>query len=144
MNKSTNLFKRILKGTWGTIDATRKVAINLLFLVIAIALLVMAFSNNDPKIAETTALVIEPQGQLVEQLTGKSFDQMLDEARGVNIPETLLKDVIDAIDKAKDDDRIQALVLNLSSFTGARLTKLQDLGEAITNFNLLVAHVVSL
>jgi protease-4 len=144
VNKSTNLFKRILKGTWGTIDATRKVAINLLFLVIAIALLVMAFSNNDPKIAETTALVIEPQGQLVEQLTGKSFDQMLDEARGVNIPETLLKDVIDAIDKAKDDDRIQALVLNLSSFTGARLTKLQDLGVAITNFKTSGKKVVAI
>ncbi len=144
MNKRTNPLKRILKGAWGAIDATRKVTINLLFLVIAIALLAMAFSSDDPKIAETTALVIAPQGQLVEQLTAKSFEQMLDEARGVATPETLLKDIIDAIDAARDDDRIQVLVLNLSSFTGARLTKLQDVGEAITNFKTSGKKVVAM
>jgi protease-4 len=116
----------------------------LLFLVIAIALLAVVFSNDDPKIAETTALVIAPKGQLVEQLTAKSFDQILNEARGVATPETLLKDVIDAIDAAKDDDRIKVLVLNLNSFSGARLTKLQDMGEAITNFKTSGKKVVAI
>tara|TARA_B110001452_G_scaffold250942_1_gene239592 strand:- start:1947 stop:3794 length:1848 start_codon:yes stop_codon:yes gene_type:complete len=144
MNKLKNLLKKTLKGSWSIIDSTRKVVFNLLFLVIAIALLAMAFSSDDPKIAATTALVIKPQGQLVEQVTGKSFDQILDEARGVTIPETLLKDVIDAIDAARDDDRIQVLVLNLSSFTGAQLTKLQDVGEAITKFKTSGKKVVAM
>lgn len=134
MNNRTNPIMRILKGAWGAVDVTRKFVFNLLFLVIAISLLAMAFSSNAPKIAKSTALVIKPKGQLVEQLTAQSFEQVLDEARGVQTPETLLKDVIDAIDKAKDDDRVQVLVLNLSSFTGARLTKLQDVGQAITDF----------
>jgi len=134
VNNRTNPIMRILKGAWGAVDVTRKFVFNLLFLVIAISLLAMAFSNNAPKIAKSTALVIKPKGQLVEQLTAQSFEQVLDEARGVQTPETLLKDVIDAIDKAKDDDRVQVLVLNLSSFTGARLTKLQDVGQAITDF----------
>ena len=144
MNKLKNLLKKTLKGSWSIIDSTRKVVFNLLFLVIAIALLAMAFSSDDPKIAATAALVIKPQGQLVEQVTGKSFDQILDEARGVTIPETLLKDVIDAIDAARDDDRIQVLVLNLSSFTGAQLTKLQDVGEAITKFKTSGKKVVAM
>jgi len=134
VNNRTNPIMRILKGAWGAVDVTRKFVFNLLFLVIAISLLAMAFSSNAPKIAKSTALVIKPKGQLVEQLTAQSFEQVLDEARGVQTPETLLKDVIDAIDKAKDDDRVQVLVLNLSSFTGARLTKLQDVGQAITDF----------
>jgi len=124
----------MLKGTWGAIDATRKVAVNLLFLVIVIALLVVVFSSDEPEIADTTALVIAPKGQLVEQLTAKSVEQMIDEARGVAAPETLLKDVIDAIEAGKDDDRVQALVLDLSSFGGARLTKLQDVRDAILDF----------
>jgi len=143
MSERTIPFKRILKGTWGAIDATRRVTINLLFLVIVIVLLVVAFSNDDPEIADTTALVIEPEGQLVEQLTAKSFEQMLDEARGAANPETLLKDVIDAIEAARDDDRVQVLVLDLSSFSGARLTKLQDVGEAIIDFKTSGKKVVA-
>lgn len=133
-----------MKGAWSFIDSVRKVTINLLFLLIPIALLAMLFSNDDPEIAKTTALVIKPKGQLVEQLTAKTLDTMIDEARGVTIVETLLKDVIDAIDAAKDDDRVQVLVLNLNSFSGARLTKLQDMAEAITQFKTSGKKVVAI
>jgi len=144
VSNGTNPIVRVLKGTWGAIDTTRKVVFNLLFLLIAIAVLAMVFSSDDPKIADKTALVIQPRGQLVEQLTAKSFDQVLDEVQGTAVQETLLKDVIDAIDAAKDDERVQVLVLNLSSFGGARLTKLQDVGEAINNFKTSGKKVVAM
>ena len=134
MNNESSLFKKVLKGTWGIINTIRKVVINLFVLVLVIALVAMAFTSDSPKIAKVTALEIKPNGRLVEQLTAQSFDELVDEARGAQNPETLLKDVIDAIEVAKDDDRVQVLVINLSSFSGARLTKLQDLGEAITQF----------
>ena len=143
INERGNLFTRALKGTWGAIDATRKVAVNLLFLAIVIALLVVVFSSDEPEIADTTALVISPKGRLVEQLTAKSVDQMIDEARGVATPETLLKDVIDAIEAGKDDDRVKALVLDLSAFGGARLTKLQDVRDAILDFKASGKKVIA-
>lgn len=143
MSNGTNPISRILKSTWGFINTTRRVVFNLLFLVLLVVLLSAAFSSNKPKIASTTALVINPVGQLVEQLTAQSFDQMLDEARGVQSSETLLKDVIDAIATAKDDDRVQVLVLSLSSFSGARLTKLQDMAEAITEFKASGKKVIA-
>ena len=62
MNKRTNPLERMLKGIWGAIDATRKVAVNLLFLAIVIVLLVVVFSDDDPDIADTTALVDRAQG----------------------------------------------------------------------------------
>jgi len=144
LNKRTNPLLKIFKGAWGALNATRKVAVNLLFLVIVLIILGSAFSSDGPKIAKTTALVINPKGQLVEQLTAQSFDNILDAASGDQAPETLLKDVIDAIDTAKDDDRVQVLVLSLSSFGGARLTKLQDLATAITNFKTSGKKVVAL
>jgi protease-4 len=143
MNRQINPLSRILKGAWGAIDATRRVTINLFFLLIVIVLLAAVFSKDDPKIAEKTALVVAPEGQLVEQLTAKSFEQMLEEVQGTAVPETLLKDVIDAIEAARDDDRIQVLVLDLSSFSGARLTKLQDVGGAISNFKTSGKKVVA-
>ncbi len=144
MDRDTNPLKKFVKGAWRFIDSARKVTINLLFLLIAIALLSMLFSSDAPKIAKTTALVIKPTGQLVEQLTAKTFDAMVDEARGVKIVETLLKDVIDAIDAATDDDRVQVLVLNLNSFSGARLTKLQDVANAITQFKSSGKKVIAI
>mgnify|MGYP001814401058 CR=1 FL=1 len=126
--------KRLFKGIWNFIDTSRRVTINLLFVLIVGALIAVLFSDDTPEIADTTALVIAPKGQLVEQLTAKSFEQLMQEAQGNAVPETLLKDVIDAIDAARDDDRVEVLVLNLSSFGGARLTKLQDVAEAIDGF----------
>ncbi len=144
MHERTNPLSRLFKGIWGAIDATRRVTVNLLFLVIVVALLVIVFSSDDPEIADKTALVIAPKGQLVEQLTAKGIEQMIDEARGTASPETLLKDVVDAIEAAKDDDRVEVLVLNLSSFSGARLTKLQDVGKAIDDFKTSGKKVVAM
>jgi len=143
MNNETRPFKRFLKGIWGAIDASRRVTVNLLFLLIVVVLLTLVFRSSGPKIADSTALVVAPQGQLVEQLSAKSFEQMIDEARGAATPETLLKDVIDAIDAARTDDRIELLVLDLSSFSGARLTKLQDVGKAITHFRTSGKKVIA-
>ena len=144
MDTNANPLMKFLKGAWGFIDSARKVTINVLFLLIAILFLVMIFSNKEPKIAKATALVVNPQGRLVEQLTAKSFDAVLDEARGNQIVETLLKDVVDAIVVAKDDDRVQELVLNLHSFGGAHLTKLQDVAEAVTEFKSSGKKVIAI
>jgi protease-4 len=58
-------------------------------------------------------------------------------------PETLLKDVVDAIEAAKDDGRIQALVLDLHAFAGARMTKLHDVRDAILDFKATGKRVVA-
>ena len=143
MHERTNPLLRIFKGIWGAIDATRKVAVNLLFLVIVVVLLTVVFSSDEPEIADATSLVIAPQGQLVEQLSAKGIEQMIDEARGTATPETLLKDVIDTIEAAKEDDRVKVLVLDLSGFGGARLTKLQDVGEALIDFKSTGKKIVA-
>jgi protease-4 len=121
-------------GTWRGVDATRRFIFNLVFVVIVIALLVLLFKSDKPDVPKTAALVIAPQGVLVEQLTAQSARRMVDEARGAVQKETLLKDVIDAVDAAKDDERIEVLVLELSDFAGGRQTKLEDLRDAIVEF----------
>lgn len=134
MPENSNVLMRALRALWRGIDAARKVFVNLLFVFIVVALLALAFRSDKPDIADTTALVIAPQGQLVEQLTAKSIDQLIDEAQGNAIPETLLKDVLDAIEAAKEDERVEILVLDLSAFLGGRLTKLQDVAKALEDF----------
>ena len=144
MDRDTSQLKKIIKAAWDIIDSARKVTFNLLFLFLVMGLLAILFSNDDPKIAKKTALVIEPKGILVEQLTAQTVGSLIDQARGAGSAETLLKDVIDAIDAAKDDDRVQLLVLDLNSFSGAGLTKLQDMAEAITNFKTSGKKVIAI
>ncbi len=136
-------WKQTLASFWRGVDVTRRFVLNVLFLAIVIAVLVVLFSDDTPEVPETTALVVAPSGVLVEQKTGQSVSRMIDEARGAASPETLLKDVIDAIDAARDDDRVQALVLSLSSFGGGRMTKLQDLRDAILDFKETGKKVVA-
>jgi len=139
MSKLRAFFGRV----WSGIDGARRVFVNLLFVALVIIFLMVLFSDDSPDVADGTALVISPKGQLVEQLTGQSIQRVVDEARGAVPPETLLKDVVDAIEAGKDDDRVQALVLNLSSFGGGRMTKLQDLRDAIVDFKTSGKKVVA-
>jgi len=139
MSKLRAFFGRV----WGGIDTARRVFVNLIFVALVIILLMVLFGDDSPDIADGTALVIAPKGRLVEQLTGQSIQRAVDEARGAAPPETLLKDVVDAIEAAKDDDRVQVLVLNLSGFGGGLVTKLQDVRHAIVEFKTSGKKVVA-
>ena len=143
MTERLSVLKKALNHTLRGVDAARRIFVNLLFVALVVVLLFILFSSDEPDIADTTALVIAPRGQLVEQLTGQSIERMVDEARGAVPPETLLKDVVDAIEAGKDDDRVQALVLDLSAFGGARLTKLQDVRDAIVDFKTSGKKVIA-
>jgi len=144
MSEKLSALKKFFSRTWDGIDAARRVFVNLVFIALVIVLLIFLFSDDDPDIADGTALVIAPKGQLVEQLTGQSIQRAVDEARGAVSPETLLKDVIDAIEAGKDDDRVQALVLNFSAFGGGRMTKLQDVRDAIVDFKTSGKKVIAI
>jgi len=143
MSERVNKGKGFFGSVWRGIDAARRVFVNLLFVALVVVLLVFLLSDDDPDIADTTALVIAPKGLLVEQLTGQSIQRVVDEARGAVPPETLLKDVVDAIEAAKDDDRITALVLDFQAFGGGRMTKLQDLRDAIVDFKTTGKKVIA-
>jgi len=126
-----------------SIDTAQRVFFNLVFVALVVALVVFLFSSDDPEIADTTALVVAPKGRLVEQLTGQSVQRMVDEARGAASPETLLKDVVDAIEAGAVDERVQVLVLDLNRFGGARMTKLHDLRDAILAFQSTGKKVIA-
>ena len=134
MSEITSVLKNFFKKIWNGIDAARRISVNLLFLVLVAALLFILFHDDSPTVADSTALVIAPKGRLVEQLTAKSLEQIINEAQGAAPAETLLKDVIDAIAAGKNDDRVKALVLNLSEFDGAMMTKLHDVRDVIIDF----------
>ena len=118
---------------WRGLDGLRKV-LHLIVLLVLFMLILAALSPELPVVPATAALVIQPEGRLVEQLEGGPLDRAIGEATGDGLPQTLVHDLVRAIDLAAEDDRIQALVLRSEMLAGGGLSKLQYLGNAISRF----------
>jgi len=131
------------KGMWRGIDATRRFVINVVFLILVVAVIVVLLKDDKPKIPKRTVLVINPQGPIVEQLGGDPMERAMAKLMGQDEPETLLKDLVDAIDAAAEDERVEVLLLDLNQMGGGWLTKLQDLGRAIDDFKAAGKTVVA-
>ena len=127
-------FRSLFVGIWRAVEGVRKV-LHLVFLLFVLGVLIAGIATQDqPQVPEQAALMVAPEGRLVEQLSGGPLDRIIAEAQGVNMGETLLKDLVDAIRAAADDDRIEALVLDPSGLTGGGLSKLQELADEIVRF----------
>ncbi len=125
---------RLLKGTWQGFSIARQTLWNLLFIFIICMLLVGIFSSDTPTVEEGSALVVAPSGVLVEELGGDPMEQAMSKLTGQEKPQTLLRDVIKAVELAAKDDDIKILVLRLNGFHGGGLAKLQDLSTALGAF----------
>ncbi|MEX1993287.1 MAG: signal peptide peptidase SppA [Steroidobacteraceae bacterium] len=123
----------LLKGLWLALDGLRKV-LHLVLLLFLFGLLLSASQTGLPFIPKSAALVLAPQGFLVEQLSGDPLERALSRVAGEDRTETRLRDLVDVIDQARDDDRIRALVLELGGLDGAGLPMLQDLAQSIRWF----------
>jgi len=73
-------------------------------------------------------------GGLVEQLDGDPYDRAIEELLGESKPQTLVQNIVDGLRLAKDDDRIQVVVLELDRLGGTGLSKLERVAEAIDDF----------
>jgi protease IV len=118
---------------WRAADVLRKV-MHFIVLLVLFAVLFALLSPHIPSVPHKTALVVAPQGALVEQLTGDPFERAISQAYGQERAETLVRDVVDAVNAAKTDNRVTVLVLDLSNLAGGGIAKLEELAAAIRDF----------
>jgi protease-4 len=136
-------FTKVLGFLWIGLDGFRKV-LHLIMLLLIFMLLVIAVSPRVPIVPGSTALVIAPQGALVEQLSGNPLERAIAEAYGQGTAETLVRDVVDAIDAATDDSRVKALVLDLGGMAGGGISKLEEIASAVRKFKAKGKPVIAL
>jgi protease-4 len=128
---------------WRILDGIRK-TLHLVLMLVIFGFVLAALHTSIPIVPRTAALIIAPQGELVEQLSGDSVRRAFGEASGGPAPETLLKDVIDAIGAAKSDSRIKLIVLDLDQFDASGLSKLQEFGAALRDFRASGKRVIAM
>lgn len=123
----------LLRGVWYALDGLRKV-LHLVLLLILFGMLLAVSHTQLPIIPGQAALVLAPVGHVVEEKSGDPLERAFDQLAGEDRPETRLRDLVDVVDRARDDDRIKALVLDLDSLDGIGLPALQDLAQSIRWF----------
>ena len=125
-------FGKFLDAT-GVFARRLVVFIVLLFLVIG---LLSSFGSSDqqPEISDGAILNLNINGFLVEELSLSEFERAFAEFSGETSTETLVSDVITAIETAKNDELVDYLLLDLDQFLGGNPTKLQIIAEAIEDF----------
>lgn len=145
MKSARSPLMRLLLGFWHLIDGTRKLVLNLVFLLI-LYFVILAFIDTDETliIQPDTALVLRPYGNVVEQYSGTpldlAFQQLTEQAR----TETRLRDMAEAIRRARDDDRIVRLVINPNDMWRIGMASLLELEAAIADFKSSGKPVVAL
>ena len=148
MQALVNFFKLILSGIWRIFTFTRSIVLNLIFIIFFIGFIAMLNSDSERvTVPDKAALVLNLVGDLVEQKQEiNPVDAFLIEALGEkeDEPEVLLSNVLDVIAQAKNDDRVELLVLQLQGLKSAGLTKLQDVGKALTDFKSSGKKIIAL
>ena len=127
---------------WRILERIRRV-LHLVLLLVIFGFVLAALHTSIPIVPRTAALVIAPEGELVEQLSSDPVRRAFGEASGGPAPETLLRDVTDAIAAAKSDARIKLIVLDLGSLDASGLSKLQEIGAALREFRAAGKRVVA-
>ena len=145
MTEQRSAFTRLMLGIWHVIDGARKLVLNLVFFLI-LYLVVMAFIDTGETliIEPETALVLQPYGDVVEQYSGTPLDFALQQAAETGRTETRLRDLVEAVRKAADDDRIVRLVIDPSYLRRIGLASLYELEAAIAYFKASGKPVVAL
>ena len=105
-----------------------KDALVLIFMLLFFGLLYAGLSSKPAPIKDGV-LSMELDGAVVEQPTNPGFT---DVAGGTpSVPEHRLRDLIAALNSARDDGRVKAVALDLGRFTGGGQVALTDLADAI-------------
>ncbi|MEN8778579.1 MAG: signal peptide peptidase SppA, partial [Glaciecola sp.] len=149
MATNSSFTKSLFLGIWNVLNFSRKLFFNVIFIGLLILIIVSIAQSGDDeiKVPKGGAFVLKLNGNLViEKQRTDPFDEFASEAfGGESAPsEILVRNVVKALDNAKQDKRIAALVLDLSYFGGGGLDKLRTVAAAIDDFKTSEKPVIAM
>ncbi|GAB4191088.1 MAG: signal peptide peptidase SppA [Wenzhouxiangellaceae bacterium] len=140
-----SIFARIWHGFWRFVDGARRLTLNILFLLLLIVVFRLLTADSAISgLQNSTSLVIQPVGAIVEQYSGYPLDRALARLTGDERPETQLRDILAALDYAAADAQITQVVLDTSRIEYLGMANLQELGQALERFRASGKRVVAM
>lgn len=132
--RKPGLIRRFFSALWAAVTWVRISLANLLFILIVLVVVVALLPKDAGILPDDIALRVAPSGFLVDQYSYVDpLTQLLQQANE-QPAETLVRDVIKAIDGGTTDPRITSMVLDLNYLMGGGISKLEEIGSALKRF----------
>ncbi|MFW5816046.1 MAG: signal peptide peptidase SppA [Wenzhouxiangella sp.] len=134
-SRQPNILVRLWLGFWRGVTALRIGVFNVLFLIVlALIIGVMLRSGEQLVVESDTTLIVDPTGFLVEEYSGTPIERALNEALGEEAGETRLRDIVSALERAAQDERITQVLLNTDELINVSPGVMLELQEAVAEF----------
>lgn len=143
MSENSSLLGRLFDFAWRFVVGVYKLVVICLFIAMGIGLWLAFRSGGAVKVENNVALVIAPTGDLVEQVDREPGREFLEGLAGEKPTQTLLRDLVDALDEGAKDPRIAFAVLKLDGLWDAGLPQLEELAGALQRFRAAGKKVVA-
>src|SRR5687768_10431045 len=135
---------RFFVGLWDAMNFTRRLILNLLFLLLLFVFLAIMLAGPRTKpLLERTTLVIAPEGALVEQFSSDPATRALERVLGQKGGELQLRDLVRALDAAARDKRIERVVLDLDKLQAGGMASLREAADAVARVKASGKQVVA-
>ncbi|MES0874205.1 signal peptide peptidase SppA [Sinimarinibacterium thermocellulolyticum] len=143
MSENKPLLRRAFDLVWGAVVLLYRVIV-IASLLLGLGLLWMVLRSSSPVMVEdNVALVLAPSGVLVEQIDIDPGQQFFENITGEMPSQSNLHDLIEALDAAREDERIRLAVLKLDGLWSAGLAQLDELRAAMRAFQAAGKPIVA-
>ncbi len=125
--------RRFFCAIWNALNFTRRLVFNLIF-VILLAGFIGAMMSERTVVMPRSALVLDPSGAIVEQYSSDPTQRAMASLAGSSEAEVRLRDLLEVIDAAQKDARIERMVFIPDEITTLGLATARELGAAFERF----------
>ena len=131
-------------GLWDVMNFTRRLILNLLFfgllfLMLLVFVAALGKGSGAKPLHERTTLVIAPEGRLVEQFSTDPVSRAFARAMGDSSAEEIqLRDLLRAIEAAKEDKHIERVLLQLDKLQPSGMASMREVAKALAELGRLV------
>ena len=133
MAQKPSFLRRLFGGIWRTIALLYALVLLVLLLIVPAGIYLAFFSGPQVSVPQGSALVWAPVGDLVEQ-DSRGVGNVLGAVFSEPQRQSVVRDLVESLDRARDDDRIELAFLKLDELGAAQPGQVQDLLAAIDRF----------
>jgi protease-4 len=136
---------RFFKGLWDTINFSRRLVFNIIFVGLVLLVIGLFASGEGAKpLAARTTLVVAPEGRLVEQYSSDPASRALARLYGDRgAGEVQLRDLLRAFDAAAKDKRIERVLLRTDGLAFQGYASVREVADALRKLRASGKQVVA-
>ncbi|MEO5565838.1 MAG: signal peptide peptidase SppA [Luteimonas sp.] len=136
---------RFFRGLWDAVNFTRRLFFNLVFIGLLLVLIgVLAAGDGARPLAGDNTLVIAPEGKLVEQYSTDPASRAFARVFGNSgAGEVQLRDVLRALDAARDDKRIKQVLLRVDRMSFSGYASIREVADALAKLRAAGKKVIA-